>query len=105
MLKVLENPSRDAIKSCIKNHEDFRIQNSSSQSSNVELVEGLLENAGYDVRVKTKGREASLIVPLPWNVFNFIGQVAHNVATYNPDWVISKDIFGSGVDVKFYGKG
>ena len=101
MLKVLNSPTKSEISTCINKKIDFQVSGG-SQSKNVSLVESMLENTGYDVRVKTKGREASLIVPNPLNAINWIGQMAHNIATYDPDWVIYKHAFGSKIDVKYF---
>jgi len=100
-LKVLESPSNSEIESCINTKQDFRVQGL-SQGKTVSVIEKMLENKGYDCRVKVKGREASALVPHPLNVFNILGQVAHNIATFDPDWVIYKHPFGSTIDVKYF---
>lgn len=100
-MKVLKNPSESEIEKCISKKEDFRVQEL-KQGKAVSIVEKILENKGYDYRTKTKGREASLVVPHPLNVVNAIGQVAHNIATFDPDWVIYKNAIGSTIDVKYF---
>ena len=100
-MKVLEKPSDSEIESYISSKQDFRIQGL-SQGKAVSVVEKILDNNGYDYRTKIKGREATALIPHPLNVFNVLTQVAHTVATFDPDWVIYKHPFGSTIDVKYF---
>lgn len=100
-MKVLEKPSSSEIESYISSKQDFRIQGL-SQGKTVSVVEKILDKKGYDYRTKVKGREASALIPHPLNIFNILGQVAHNVATFDPDWVIYKHPFGSTINVKYF---
>ena len=102
MPALLNSPSDDEILKYIKKCENFHIEGR-KQKENVKQVERLLENMGYSVRVKTKGREASLVLPPLWAV-NAAIQAVHTVVTYDPDWVIYKHVFGSKVEVKYFGK-
>lgn len=99
---LLDCPSDDEIIKYIDDCENFHIKGR-KQKENVKQVETLLENRGYSVRVKTKGREASILLPPLW-VYNAALQVAHTIATYDPDWVIYKSVFGSKIEVKYFGK-
>ncbi|AXH13046.1 hypothetical protein [Halarcobacter bivalviorum] len=54
-------------------------------------------------RVKTKGREATLLVPPLW-ALNATLQLGHTIMTWDPDWVIYKNLFGSKIEVKYFGK-
>ena len=103
MAALLNYPSDEEIIACIEKKENFNVEGR-KQSKNVEQVEKLLESKGYTVRVKTKGREATMLIPV-LNVWNAAIQIAHTVATYDPDWVIYKSAFGSKIDVKYFGKG
>ena len=102
MAGLLTNPSDAEVIEYIKRREDFHIEGR-KQSENVKQVETLLENRGYSVRVKTKGREASLLFPPLW-IYNLTVQAAHTALTYNPDWVIYKHVFGSKIEVKYFEK-
>lgn len=102
MPALLKNPTDKEVKEFIDRCENFHIEGG-SQSENVKQVERLLENSGYSVRVKFKGREISLLVPPLWAV-NATLQLGHAIATWNPDWVIYKNIFGSKIEVKYFGK-
>lgn len=99
---LLENPSNEEILKYIDVCDNFHITGG-KQKENVTQVEELLESRGYSVRVKTKGREASILLPPLW-VYNAALQVAHTIATYDPDWVIYKHLFGSKIEVKYFGK-
>jgi len=101
MSKVLSNPSDKEIIECIENCNKFFVEGG-KQKENVKQVEQLLESKGYTVRVKTKGREATLLFTPLWAI-NVTLQAAHTLATYDPDWVIYKNAFGSKVEVKYYG--
>lgn len=103
MAGLLINPSDTEIIKYIEKRENFHIEGG-KQSDNVSQVERLLENKGYSVRIKTKGREASLLLPPLWAV-NIALQAAHTMLTYDPDWVIYKNVFGSKIEVKYFGKG
>jgi hypothetical protein len=99
----IDNLSEKDLESYIVLKEDFQLQGKSkSQSKKVVIIEKLLEKNGFSVRVKTHGREASLLIPIPVNIFNWIGQGMHNLATYDPDWVIYKHKLGSDIDVKYF---
>lgn len=99
---LLKNPSNDEIMKYIKECENFHVQGE-SQKSIVNQIETLLEANGYSVRIKTKGREATLLLPPLW-ALNATLQVGHTLVTWNPDWVIYKNLFGSKVEVKYFGK-
>lgn len=100
---LLKNPSNDEILELIKKGENFHAEGE-SQKSIVEQVEKLLEKNGYSVRVKTKGREATLVLPPLWAI-NAALQAGHTLATWNPDWVIYKNLFGSKIEVKYFKDG
>lgn len=101
MAGLLDCPSDDKVLEYIKNQENFIVKGR-KQKESVKQVESLLENAGYMVRVKTKGREASMLF-IPLLAYNITVQAAHTLATYNPDWVIYKNAFESKIEVKYFG--
>lgn len=102
MAKLLNCPGDHVVLRCIKNQEDFQVEGV-KQKMSVSQVERLLEKEGYSVRVKTKGREASLLLPPLW-ALNASIQAAHAIMTYDPDWVIYKDMFGSKIHVRYFRK-
>ncbi|WP_294964123.1 hypothetical protein [Sulfurimonas sp.] len=99
---LLNCPLDEEVIKYIENCEDFHIEGN-KQKENVKQVEQLLESKGYSVRVKTKGREATLLFTPIW-ALNVTFQAAHALTTYNPDWVIYKAVFGSKIEVKYFGK-
>lgn len=52
MATLLVNLSDEEVIKCINNRENFHIE-----SETTKRIEVLLENRGYSVRIKTKGRE------------------------------------------------
>lgn len=102
MPSLLVEPENREVLNYISKCENFHVEGR-KQSENVKQVEMLLESKGYTVRVKTKGREASLVIPPLW-AFNAALQLGHTLATYDPDWVIYKNMFGSKIEVKYYRK-
>lgn len=101
MAGLLFCPTNEEVIKYIENCENFHVEGR-KQKENVKQIEKLLEEKGYTVRVKTKGREASILLPPLW-VLNATLQVAHTLVTYNPDWVIYKAVFGSKIEVKYFG--
>jgi hypothetical protein len=102
MAGLLKNPTDAEIIKYIDRREDFHIEGN-SQKENTLKVERLLESRGFSVRIKTKGREVSLLVPPLW-IVNATLQLGHTIATWDPDWVIYKNVFGSKIEVKYYKK-
>ena len=102
MPALLKEPTDYEINKFIDNCENFHVEGR-SQKENVEQVEKLLENKGYTVRVKTKGREASLLL-VPLLPLNITLQLGHTIATWDPDWVIYKNVFGSRIEVRYFSK-
>jgi len=101
MAGLLNCPTDSEVIGYIDKTENFHVEGR-KQKENVKQVEALLESKGYSVRVKTKGREATMLIPL-WNIANVTAQIAHTLATYDPDWVIYKSAFGSKIEVKYFG--
>lgn len=103
MAALLKSPSEEQLRKYIKDQENFQIEGG-NQKEYVGRIERLLEDMGYSVRIKTKGREATLLLPPLWAV-NATLQAAHTLATWDPDWVIYKHVFGSKIEVKYFGRG
>lgn len=99
---LLDRPSNEEVIKYIENCENFHVEGR-KQKENVKQVESLLENRGYSVRVKTKGREATMLF-IPLLAWNITLQAAHTIVTYDPDWVIYKSVFGSKIEVRYFGK-
>jgi hypothetical protein len=102
MAGLLKEPSNEEVSKYIDKHENFHIEGR-KQKENVKQVEELLESKGYSFRIKTKGREATLLVPPLW-ALNATLQLGHTIMTWDPDWVIYKNLFGSKIEVKYFGK-
>lgn len=102
MAGLLLNPTDDEIIKYIDNKENFHVEGG-NQKENTGKVERLLESKGFSVRIKTKGREATLLVPPLW-VLNATLQIGHTLVTWDPVWVIYKNVFGSKIEVKYFGK-
>jgi len=98
---LLNCPTDEEVLEYIEKCENFHIEGK-KQKENVKQVEQLLESKGYSVRVKTKGREATLLFTPIW-ALNVTFQAAHALVTYNPNWVIYKNVFGSKIDVQYFG--
>ena len=102
MPALLKNPTDKEVLEFIGRCENFHVEGG-RQKENVRQVENLLESKGYSVRIKTKGREATLLIPPLWAV-NATLQLGHAIVTWNPDWVIYKNVFGSKIEVRYFGK-
>lgn len=99
---LLNCPTDNELCKQIDKGESFHVEGR-KQKENVSQVEKLLESKGYTVRVKTKGREAIFLLT-PLLAVNLTLQAAHTILTYDPDWVIYKNVFGSKIEVKYFGK-
>lgn len=102
MPALLKNPTDKEVLEFIDRCDNFHVEGG-RQKENVSQVESLLESKGYSVRIKTKGREASLLL-VPLLPLNITLQLGHAIATWDPDWVIYKNVFGSKIEVKYFGK-
>ena len=68
-------------------------------SEAIETIEKLIESRGMSCRVYTKGRIASVaaaVIPTPVTVISGLASAvsigAHNLATWNPDYEIAKNM-------------
>lgn len=73
----------------------------------IEIIEGAIEGKGLSCRIYTSGRIAAVGGSFFGGVTGIAGVVsgiaiaAHNLATYNPDYEIAKDIVNNKLAVEF----
>ncbi|PAU63662.1 hypothetical protein [Pseudomonas indica] len=106
---TLQEISNDQILEKIKNRESFIIEKLEPMrfSSTVDTLEKLIESEGLKCRVYTIGRIATAGatalggVTAALGLFSGIAIAAHNIATWNPDYEIAKNIFGATIHVNY----
>ena len=87
---LIHNPVDTFTIKCIKN---YTIVFNGEQCYIPALLEKTIESSGMSCRIYQKGRFLSVLVP--WvGVPALIGMVAHNIATFNPDFEIRKELGG-----------
>lgn len=97
--------ARNNLSRLVADHETFVIYGLSGKILEAtELVEKEIERQKKSCRIYTRNRIAGAVatswVPvLSWA--NFIAIAAHNIATYNPDYEIGKDLAGNRVYVTY----
>lgn len=102
----LDYPSEEVIKNKIKDKESFLIVKISGLKELMKycflLVETIQKNH-MSCRVKTKGRTIAalpfIFLPPTWVYLG--SQVAHDIFTLNPDWVITRNFFTRKIEVKY----
>lgn len=73
----------------------------------VETLERLIESQGLKCRIYTMGRVAAAGATVAGGVTGLLGALsgiaiaAHNIATWNPDYEIAKNILGSNIYVNY----
>lgn len=95
--------SEAKIKELIKNRSDFSI-NSRNLSRVATKLEKIIESLGFSCRIYTENRAASIGVGLFSGVAGAaaaIGIAAHNLATFNPDFEIGKNLIDNRVNVTY----
>ncbi|PAU59198.1 hypothetical protein BZL41_16995 [Pseudomonas sp. PIC25] len=105
----LQEISNEQILEKIKNKESFVIEkvDSVKYSPTIEALEKIIESQGLKCRVYTIGRIATAGVTAFGGVTGAIGLLsgiaiaAHNIATWNPDYEIGKNILGSNIHVTY----
>lgn len=68
------------------------------------LIEQSIESKGLTCRVYTENRSAAIgagLFAVGAGVFAAVGIAAHNLATYDPDYEIGKNLINNKVTVKF----
>lgn len=99
----------EKIKEALSERKTFRvICPSGSQSFAAEWLEHEIERKGFKCRIYTSNRASVLaagIIPTGITQVTAIAagvfMAAHNLATFNPDYEISKDPIGSGITVTY----
>lgn len=91
----------------IRKHKSFSVK-STNLNRTARDVERMIENSGLRCRVYTENRSAALgAAAIPTGVtqvtglFSAIGIAAHNLATFNPDYEIGKNIIDSQINVTY----
>lgn len=101
--------SNEKILEKIKNKESFILEKVESIKfhSAVETLERLIESQGLKCRIYTPGRIAAAGATVAGGVTGILGFLsgiaiaAHNIATWNPDYEIAKNLFGSSIYVNY----
>lgn len=104
-----EEISNDTIKQKIINKESFTIEKVEAMrfASTVETIEKIIESNGLKCRVYTVGRIATAGASIFGGITGVVGVLssaaiaAHNIATWNPDYEIGKNFFGSSIHVEY----
>lgn len=102
----LEFPSKEVIDKMVKNKESFLVVKMSGIAELMEycsLIQKIIEDNHMSCRVKTKGRTVVAVpfifLPPTWVYLG--AQFLHNLATFNPDWKITRNIFTRKIEVKY----
>lgn len=105
----LNEISNEKIIEKIKKKESFILEkvDSIKLHSTVETLERLIESQGFKCRIYTLGRVAAAGATVAGGVTGLLGALsgiaiaAHNIATWNPDYEIAKNLFGSSIHVTY----
>jgi len=105
-----ENFSSETIKSLILSKKKFRVSGIPIDGFDkvTSRIESIIESNGKSCRIYTTGRLyglAAALIPTPATMIGGIGvgvaAAIHNIATYNPDYEIARNLVGSCVDVEY----
>lgn len=100
----------EKIDNLIGTHESFVLENVDrlNMGEAIATLENKIKAHNLSCRVYTKGRAASILgiaIPTPVTVLggwaSAIGIVAHNLATYNPDYEIAKNLLTKTLTVTY----
>lgn len=105
----LNEISNELVLEKIKKKESFTLQKIDPMRfhSAVETLERLIESQGLKCRIYTLGRIAAAGATVAGGATGLLGALsgiaiaAHNIATWNPDYEIAKNIFGSSIHVTY----
>ncbi|HYE49915.1 MAG TPA: hypothetical protein VEB20_10025 [Azospirillaceae bacterium] len=108
-LRSIPLDNMEAINSAIRNRETFKVVGCGGRMSKaVQLTERAIESQGLKCRVYTAGRKAALAgIAIPTGITQAIGLIsaagmaAHNIATYAPDYEISKHKIDNYLTVEY----
>ncbi|AQZ33436.1 hypothetical protein BHQ29_09140 [Pseudomonas sp. LPH1] len=106
---TLHEISNEQIEQKIKNKESFIIEKVEAMrfSSAIETLERIIEAQGLTCRIYTIGRLAAAGATIFGGLTGAVGALssiaiaAHNIATWNPDYELGKNIIGSSIHVTF----
>jgi len=101
--------SNEKILEKIKKKESFILEKVESIKfhSTIETLERLIESQGLKCRIYTFGRIATAGASVAGGVTGVLGALsgiaiaAHNIATWNPDYEIAKNFFGSSIHITY----
>ncbi|WP_090263233.1 MULTISPECIES: hypothetical protein [Pseudomonas] len=105
----LNEISNEKILEKIKKKESFILEKVDSMKFNsaIETLERLIESQGFKCRIYTSGRIAAAGATVAGGFTGIFGALsgiaiaAHNIATWNPDYEIAKNFFGSSIHVTY----
>lgn len=91
--------------SMITNKKSFEVLGAGGKIKEcVSLIEKTIESNGLTCRIYTEGRSAAVatgLLTLGVGLVAAAGIAAHNVATFNPDYEIGKNLIKNKITVKF----
>jgi hypothetical protein len=103
-----EELSKEKLKTLINNKESFQIVSITNMSAVVNRVEGAIETQSLSCRVYTEYRSASIAAAaIPSGLTQATGLISaigiglHNLATFNPDYELAKNIPTSTLTVTY----
>lgn len=70
----------------------------------ISLLEQTIESKGLTCRIYTENRSAAIgagLFAVGAGLFAAVGIAAHNLATYNPDYEVGKNLINNKITVKF----
>jgi len=106
----IDDVTNDQLLELIKAHESFEIKgiNRLDFFRAVEKVESLIEGEGLSCRVYTTYRSTSMLAAAMSNpvtaiagLASVVGIAAHNVATWNPDYELGKNLTLGRLEVTY----
>lgn len=105
---VISAGELDKVEALISNRKSFSIIEAKDTSSIADIVEKKIEAQNLKCRVRVSHRAAVLATALiptgvtqATAVATAVGIVAHNIATWNPDYEIIKCLYDNKVEVEY----
>lgn len=97
------------LETMVKNRKSFEILGVGGKISEcVVQVEKIIESNGFTCRVYTEGRIAGVAsgaLVLGLGLATAVGIAAHNIATFNPDYEVGKNLVKNKITVNFKKEG
>ncbi|WP_439259258.1 hypothetical protein [Lonepinella sp. BR2930] len=103
---LIQDISNDFIRALIRNRATFSVR-SPNLTDDARKIEQLIEEQGYSCRIYTENRSAAMTGSLfsgiasVVGVASAIGIAAHNLATYDPDFEIGKNLIDKKINVTY----